>query len=103
METLNLLQRGMKLKSPFVEPGGRRGEYVQLASLHSLTKSDIFAALGHPTYECHADHDVAGCTRRGDVFYSFYPAFTGLGGGPELSLSFDDAGRCSRAEWLLSQ
>jgi hypothetical protein len=103
-QTLELLSAGLKESSaPMRVVDGRRS-FIGLQRLIGLPKIDIVASLGKPTYECKYDRDVAGCTRRGDMFYSFYKLSSDeLGGGPELSLSFDDKGNCIRADWIVSQ
>jgi hypothetical protein len=76
---------------------------IRLDGLINLSRKRVVDALGVPTFECNNEL-VAGCTRRGDVVYSFYKLpETAVGGGPELSLSFDSSGNCIRAQWLHSQ
>jgi len=76
---------------------------IKLSPLVGLKKAEIIAALGKPSLEC----DSGGspwCTREGDVVYDFYTMGEGdLGGGPELSLSFDESGKCVRAQWAVSE
>ena len=76
---------------------------IRLDGLINLSKKRVVDVLGAPTFECNSD-SVTGCTRRGDVVYSFYKLpETAVGGGPELSLSFDSSDNCVRAEWVHSQ
>lgn len=78
---------------------------IPLKQLLGLAKRDIVDALGESD-ECDAD-DVqsgGGCTRVGDLVYSFYTMCDScLGGGPELSMSFDDSGKCERAQWIVTE
>jgi hypothetical protein len=76
---------------------------IRLEGMLNLPRQRVIRALGAPTFEC-ANDLVAGCTRAGDAVYSFYVLPEGtLGGGPELSLTFDTSGICVRAEWVHSQ
>jgi len=46
----------------------------------------------------------APCEQADDVFYSFYHLPEGwVGGGPELLLRYDDAGRCTHGVWRFTQ
>jgi len=102
LETLRLWHKDLKV--PFCAYGCRNSDGgARLKNLVGLSRDDIVGELGTPTYECKAQRDVAGCTRPGGMFYSFYPDVGELGGGPELSLSFNKKGRCVRAGWIVTQ
>jgi hypothetical protein len=74
--------------------------------LVGLSEQQIRKYLGGVSYECgsHSAGKVAGCVRSYDIVYSFYASCDNcVGGGPELSLSFDRKHICNRAEFLLSE
>lgn len=72
--------------------------------LLGLTRQEIVQGLGRATHDCGSNRDIAGCTRRGELLYSFYELGDhAVGGGPELTLRFDRRGRCVRVSWGLSQ
>ena len=76
---------------------------IALESLRGLSQSDIRGRLGPPSYEC-SSNDVAGCNGRGDWIYSYYPMCENcLGGGVELTLRFNQSGRCTAAAWAISE
>ena len=76
---------------------------IRLTPLVGLSKVEIIAALGESGVECDSE-GTPWCTRKGDVVFSFYTMCEDcLGGGPELSLSFDDSGKCVRAQWAITE
>jgi len=74
--------------------------------LIGISEKQIRGFLRQEPRECDA-YDVGrsvGCFHAGDIVYSFYSICNDcLGGGPELSLSFDRHRVCTRAKFLLSE
>ncbi len=76
---------------------------IRVTPLIGHMKSEIIAVLGEPQIQCESGGSPW-CTQEGDVAYSFYTMCEDCeGGGPELSLSFDESGRCARAQWAISE
>lgn len=87
------------------------GGDLDLGPLVGATWHEIRATLGEPS-DCgkateptsEADPSPPRCRPRSALVYVFYrlPERT-RGGGPELRLAFDPAGRCSAAWWVFTQ
>jgi hypothetical protein len=77
---------------------------LDLTPLNGITRADLLAALGPPTF-CTLANVPKGpdCSSHYNT-WSFYrlPAST-LGGGPELSCELDQAQRCEGVRWVNSE
>jgi len=77
----------------------------KLEPFKGLTEQQIRDVMGEASLECdlYGGH-VAGCVQEDDIVYSFYPPCNDcLGGGVELTLSFDDHHICTDARVSISQ
>jgi hypothetical protein len=78
-------------------------KHIRARELVGLSKEAIVAALGHEGTECDAANG-AWCQRAGDFYFSLYTMCEGcLGGGPELAMRFNRAGKCTWAKWFMSE
>jgi hypothetical protein len=91
---------GRALVAVAKSPSGRAFKVDPLPAVGDLVgknKHDIENVLG--TGHTCGDTTTAPCKVVGQVFYSLYKLDKGaLGGGPELLLSYDSAGKCSEAK-----
>jgi len=98
--------RDRSIQSDMTLAAMRRLVKSNQSRLIGLTEQQIREIMGQASWECNASAagKVAGCFQDGDIIYSFYDYCNDcLGGGLELSLTFNGNHICTRGRFLISE